>query len=179
MRYFRRQHQHRLAQRQLDLPVVSQPASLGQNPQWSALPDQTQRTLSGLLTGLLIAHAGGGCDQLDEPPEVDSNECWQDRSDRQQLVEMCRVVDTLLVDQEVVYPRRQGNDCAATIRTVTALIVALHIIKNELLTVPAIDIYIAVPSDLEWNGLAIHGSAGLELGLIKKYVLPWNMRSAR
>lgn len=52
------------------------------------------------------------------------------------------------------------------------------IIKNELLTVPAIDIYIAAPSDLEWNGLPVHGSAGLELGLIKKYALPWNMRSA-
>jgi hypothetical protein len=52
------------------------------------------------------------------------------------------------------------------------------IIKNELLTVPAIDIYIAVPPDLDWNGLPVHGSAGLELGLIKKYALPWNMRSA-
>src|SRR6186997_899735 len=30
--------------------------------------------------------------------------------DRQQLVEMCRVVDTLLVDQETVYAPRQGND---------------------------------------------------------------------
>lgn len=30
--------------------------------------------------------------------------------DWQQLVEMCRVVDTLLVDQEVVYAPRQGND---------------------------------------------------------------------
>jgi hypothetical protein len=52
------------------------------------------------------------------------------------------------------------------------------IIKKELLTVPAIDIYIAVPPDLQWNGLPVHGSAGLELGLIKKYALPWNMRSA-
>src|SRR6185437_14666298 len=52
------------------------------------------------------------------------------------------------------------------------------IIKNELLTVSAIDIYVALPPDLEWNGLPIHGSAGLELGLIKKYALPWNMRSA-
>ncbi len=52
------------------------------------------------------------------------------------------------------------------------------IIKNELLTTPAIDIYIAEPPDLEWNGLPVHGSAGLELGLIKKYALPWNMRSA-
>jgi hypothetical protein len=35
-----------------------------------------------------------------------------------------------------------------------------------------------MPADLEWRGLPIHGSAGLELGLIKKYALPWNMRSA-
>jgi DNA invertase Pin-like site-specific DNA recombinase len=28
----------------------------------------------------------------------------------QQLVEMCRVVDTLLIDQEAVYSLRQGND---------------------------------------------------------------------
>src|SRR5262244_1630921 len=30
--------------------------------------------------------------------------------DWQQLIEMCRVVDTLLVDQETVYAPRQGND---------------------------------------------------------------------
>src|SRR6476469_5733612 len=30
--------------------------------------------------------------------------------DWQQLIEMCRVVDTLLVDQEAVYAPRQGND---------------------------------------------------------------------
>lgn len=53
-----------------------------------------------------------------------------------------------------------------------------NIIRNELLAVPAIDIYTAVPPDLTWNGLPIHGSAGLELGLIKMYALPWNMRSA-
>jgi hypothetical protein len=52
------------------------------------------------------------------------------------------------------------------------------IIKTELLTAPHIEIYTAIPPDLEWNGLPIHGSAGLELGLIKKYALPWNMRSA-
>ena len=52
------------------------------------------------------------------------------------------------------------------------------LIKNELTTTPAIDIYTAEPPDLEWNGLPVHGSAGLELGLIKKYALPWNMRSA-
>src|SRR5690242_11750049 len=30
--------------------------------------------------------------------------------DWQQLVEMCRVVDTVLIDQEMVYAPRQGND---------------------------------------------------------------------
>ncbi|WP_245449090.1 recombinase family protein [Phyllobacterium sophorae] len=30
--------------------------------------------------------------------------------DRQQLIEMCRVVDTVLIDQETVYAPRQGND---------------------------------------------------------------------
>ena len=52
------------------------------------------------------------------------------------------------------------------------------ILRSELLSVAFIDIYTATPPDLEWNGLPVHGSAGLELGLIKKYALPWNMRSA-
>ena len=52
------------------------------------------------------------------------------------------------------------------------------LMKNDLITMPAIDIYTAIPPDLDWNGLPIHGSAGLELGLIKKYALPWNKRSA-
>lgn len=52
------------------------------------------------------------------------------------------------------------------------------LIRSELLTTSVIEIYTAEPPDLEWNGLPIHGSAGLELGLIRKYALPWNMRSA-
>jgi hypothetical protein len=52
------------------------------------------------------------------------------------------------------------------------------IIKAELLGPDDIEIYVASPPDLEWNGLPVHGSAGLELGLIKKYRLPWNTRSA-
>ncbi|MER8421659.1 GIY-YIG nuclease family protein [Mesorhizobium sp. M1329] len=50
---------------------------------------------------------------------------------------------------------------------------------SELATRPKVDVYAAFPPDMEWNGLPVHGSAGLELGLIKKYALPWNMRSAR
>jgi hypothetical protein len=53
-----------------------------------------------------------------------------------------------------------------------------HLIKTELLTRPFVDVYTAEPGDLEWNGLPVHGSAGLELGLIQKYALPWNKRSA-
>ena len=53
------------------------------------------------------------------------------------------------------------------------------IIRTELASFPTIDIYVAFPPDHDWNGLPIHGSAGLELGLIKKYHLPWNMRSAK
>jgi hypothetical protein len=52
------------------------------------------------------------------------------------------------------------------------------IIKAQLLDYGSVEIYVALPPDLEWNGLPVHGSAGLELGLIKKYMLPWNMRSA-
>jgi hypothetical protein len=51
-------------------------------------------------------------------------------------------------------------------------------LREALKVVPYIDIYTACPPDLEWNGLPIHGSAGLELGLIKKYSLPWNVRGA-
>src|SRR5271156_6840960 len=34
----------------------------------------------------------------------------RNRRDWQQLIEMCRVVDTVLIDQEMVYAPRQGND---------------------------------------------------------------------
>jgi hypothetical protein len=53
------------------------------------------------------------------------------------------------------------------------------VIKTELLSGQRIDLYTATPADLEWNGLPIHASAGLELGLIKKFNLPWNVRSAK
>jgi hypothetical protein len=52
------------------------------------------------------------------------------------------------------------------------------VIKTELKTRPFLDLYTAVPGEMEWNGLPINLSAGLELGLIKKYALPWNKCSA-
>lgn len=51
-------------------------------------------------------------------------------------------------------------------------------IREELESQSEIDIFIAQPEDMTWNGLPVHGSAGLELGLIKAYSLPWNMRSS-
>jgi hypothetical protein len=45
----------RLPLQQLDLWLASPLPELGEVPRWSALPDQTQRTLAGLLTGLLMA----------------------------------------------------------------------------------------------------------------------------
>jgi|SRR5215203_3313643 len=53
-----------------------------------------------------------------------------------------------------------------------------QLIKTELATRPFINIYTATPGDLEWNGLPVNLSAGLELGLIQEYALPWNKRSA-
>jgi hypothetical protein len=52
-----------------------------------------------------------------------------------------------------------------------------EMLKTELEVLPRIDIYTASPPDFEWNGLPVHGSVGLELGLIRKYSLPWNVRS--
>jgi hypothetical protein len=52
------------------------------------------------------------------------------------------------------------------------------LIKAELVLHPFVDIYAALPGDTEWNGLPVNLNAGLELGLIQTYALPWNKRSA-
>jgi hypothetical protein len=54
-----------------------------------------------------------------------------------------------------------------------------ELLKVELLSAPYIDIYTATPSNLEWNGLPVSGDAGLELGLIETFSLPWNIRGVR
>ena len=59
---------------QLDLCLLSPLPELGGAQRWSALPDQTRQTLADLLTLLLIAHAGVAHQELDEPPEGDSDE---------------------------------------------------------------------------------------------------------
>lgn len=50
------------------------------------------------------------------------------------------------------------------------------LLKKELLETQVIDIYTVSPPDLAWNGLPVSGMAGLELGLIEGYKLPWNIR---
>jgi hypothetical protein len=53
------------------------------------------------------------------------------------------------------------------------------ILKNEISKGASIAIYTARPPDLEWNGLPVSGIAGLEIGLIEAFHLPWNIRGAR
>ena len=64
----------RLPLHQLDLWLVSPRPELGGAPRWTALPDQTQRTLTGLLTRLLMAHPGVADQELGDPSEGDSDE---------------------------------------------------------------------------------------------------------
>lgn len=51
-----------------------------------------------------------------------------------------------------------------------------NLIKQSLMEAQMTSVYYAMPQDSEWNDLPIHASAGLELGLIKKFKLPWNIR---
>ena len=37
-----------------------------------------------------------------------------------------------------------------------------------------VEIYVAMPPSLEWNGLPVVTAAGLEVGLIKQMQPPWN-----
>ena len=54
--------------------VGNSAAGIGGAPRWSALPDQTQRTLASLLTRLLMAHPGAADQELGEPSEGDGDE---------------------------------------------------------------------------------------------------------
>jgi len=54
-----------------------------------------------------------------------------------------------------------------------------ELLRAELVSAPHIDILTATPPDLKWNGLPVSGDAGLELGLIQTFALPWNIRGVR
>lgn len=53
------------------------------------------------------------------------------------------------------------------------------LIKTELGACRTIEVLTAQPLDFEWNGLPVRGDVGLELGIISRFSLPWNIRSAR
>ncbi|HVO22826.1 MAG TPA: hypothetical protein VMW56_04280 [Candidatus Margulisiibacteriota bacterium] len=59
---------------QLDLCLLRPLPELDGAQRWSALPDQARQTLADLLTLLLIAHAGGARQELEEFREGDSDE---------------------------------------------------------------------------------------------------------
>lgn len=50
-------------------------------------------------------------------------------------------------------------------------------IRDTLKETRQIEIYTAQPQDLEWRGLPVSGIAGLEVGLIQRFHLPWNIRA--
>ena len=51
-----------------------------------------------------------------------------------------------------------------------------ELIKGVLNGGGAVEVYVARPPELEWNGLPVLGGAGLELSLIQRFDLPWNSR---
>ena len=53
-----------------------------------------------------------------------------------------------------------------------------QLMRSELSVGRKIAVLVASPEYSAWNGLPVHGAAGLELGLIKTFDLPWNKRSA-
>jgi hypothetical protein len=53
------------------------------------------------------------------------------------------------------------------------------LLRQELGMASVVRIYTATPPDLDWNGLPVNGSAGLEIGLIESFDLPWNIRGSR
>ena len=53
------------------------------------------------------------------------------------------------------------------------------IITEHVAAGTVVEIYVAVPPALEWNGLPVHSSAGLEAGLIDMIQPPWNKLGVR
>ena len=55
----RRHRRTQTLDRQLDFLDPNPPSARGATPQWSSLPQQTRCALTGLVTRLLVDHAGG------------------------------------------------------------------------------------------------------------------------
>jgi hypothetical protein len=66
-----RRHQRRPCQigyqnRQFDFFAPEPPTGLAPTLDWSALPEETRRELTGLMARLFVGHAGGGADDHQE-----------------------------------------------------------------------------------------------------------------
>jgi hypothetical protein len=53
------------------------------------------------------------------------------------------------------------------------------ILREEIRNGTSIAIYTVCPPDMDWNGLPVSSIAGLEIGLIEAFHLPWNIRGVR
>lgn len=53
------------------------------------------------------------------------------------------------------------------------------LIRHQLTLRNEVQVLVVSPEASAWNGLPVHASAGLELGLIHAHHLPWNVRSSR
>ena len=62
----RRPCQNACQNRQFDLFAPEPPTGLAPTPDWSALPEETRRELTGLMARLFVGHASGGADDHQE-----------------------------------------------------------------------------------------------------------------
>lgn len=53
------------------------------------------------------------------------------------------------------------------------------LLRKHLRAGETVDLYTVSPPNLEWKGLLVSGMAGLELGMIEAFDLPWNIRGAK
>ena len=49
-------------------------------------------------------------------------------------------------------------------------------LRDELANGNIVDVYVANPPDLKWNGWTVSGAEGLEAAIIRSFRLPWNQR---
>ena len=104
--------------------------------------------------------------------------------DWQQLIEMCRVVDTVLIDQETVYAPRHGND-----RLLLGLKGSLNEYELDLLrqrslsaplsaTVYAIGVFICDLAIVDRDGPGEHADVRQQHGELGEYEIPLKGRSS-
>ncbi|PZO87451.1 MAG: hypothetical protein DI623_14695 [Sphingomonas sanxanigenens] len=79
-------------------------------------------------------------------------------------------VATMGLAKRLYFYRKPGISQTTSIR--------IRGIIDEVISNSPVHILVAMPENLSWNGLPVNGAAGLELGLIQIYSLPWNKRSA-